>query len=74
MKCMELLCYCKWLQILLTEIDMETGKLSATKNWNNFPIKKYIFGTTILKIKRPKTQVEEPKENATKQLWHIRKI
>lgn len=73
MKCMELLCYCKWLQILLTEIDLETGKLSATKSWNNFWLRKYTFHASILKIEQPKTQVQEPGEHASKQFWQTRK-
>lgn len=43
--------YCKWLQILITETDLETGKLSVSENWSNLSVRKYIFSTTILKIK-----------------------
>lgn len=51
MKWMELFYYWKGLQILITEIDLETGKLSATKSWNNFSAGKYIFCTTLFNIK-----------------------
>lgn len=54
---MELLGCCKLLQILIIEIDLETG---ATKNWNNFSAQKYIFCTTV-RSNSPKIKQEKPK-------------